>query len=86
MVQIELDPLRSRRIALHLEFMADASSQQSATLDELVSRPLSDIAREISALRQENVRLKHDVERLNREIESLAPVSSPPAPLGIVFV
>ena len=54
--------------------MADPSAHQS-TLDELVTRPLADIARELATLRQENARLQERAEYLNGRVEALTPVS-----------
>ena len=55
--------------------MADSKVPLSQTLEELVNRPLAEIARELEILRQQNARMKQDVDCLSGQIDVLTPVS-----------
>ena len=50
------------------------SSELPSTLNELVNRPLANIAEELVRLREENAHLGQDVKRLEGQVGSLLPV------------
>lgn len=62
--------------------MGAEEAAHDTVLNELVNRPLSDIAQEIDTLRQENALLKTDVAFLKAELATLSPVSTIVAPLA----